>query len=292
MVLLTGLESTAHGLMGSTVDDVVVQLSAPTLNTIDVPRQIDLLDMDKPEVLLRGIRFFCPEPKDHIYWPDWEELSGQSTYRKAFDYFKDATTDPFHFYQVGNLYNDVMQQVESDEELKKKFIQKLEEARIPCTNLEDETLYEKLEAGTISQEMYKEAERIASQFYRKFTTRTVASVAIYREWGLRDPREGEYFKWHKEKERIGQTVERGVEAVFNYVVGCIYGGTLEAEYDTTEPIRNYIARLRQETLEPESNQQKWQAMLDISTRFGPKNKKQEFWPHFKYIHKVVSEKQL
>jgi len=73
MVLLTEIESTAQGLMGSTVDDVVVRLSEPTLNTIiNFRRQVSPVDIDNPAVLLRSIGFFVPGPDDHVYWPDWE----------------------------------------------------------------------------------------------------------------------------------------------------------------------------------------------------------------------------
>ncbi len=268
MVLLTELNGTEYGLMGTTVDDVVIRLSAPTLNTIDFRRPIDLLEMDKPEVLLRGICFFVPEPDDSEYWPDWKELSHPLTYGKASSYFKDATTDPFHFYQVGKLFNDDLQQIESDEELQRKFEE---------------------EVGGTGRSV-EELERIASKFYRRFTTRTVASVAIYREWGLRDPREGEYFKWHKEKERIRQVIGRGIEAVFDYVIGCVFGGTLTANYETTEEsISKYIECLKQEVLTPETEQERWRVLLNVATRLGPRNKAQEFWSHFRYIHNVISE---
>lgn len=267
MVLLAELNGTEHGLMGTTVDDVVIRLSAPTLNTIDVRRLIDLLDMDKPEVLLRGMCFFVPEPDDSEYWPDWKELSHPLTYGKAFSYFKDATTDPFHFYQVGKLFNDDLQQIESDEELQRKFEE---------------------EVGGTGRSV-EELERIASKFYRKFTTRTVASVAIYREWGLSDPRQGKYFKWFDEKKRIRERFERGVEAIFDYVVGCIYGGTTQLNFEPDDAIRAHIGQMRGTLMGLETEPQRWYFLRELTARICPQNREQEFWPHFKFILKTISE---
>lgn len=226
MVLLTEIKGTEYGLMGTTVDDVVVRLSEPKLDILDFHVQngnpLDVLLVSSPEEQLGATRFYHFD--DNEYWPNLMDFN-EDIQR----YTRDAPTDPFHFFQLGRLHK----------------------------------------AGG---------------------THAMAAVAIYREWGLPDPRQGEYFKWHKEKEGIRQTVEKGVEAVFDYVAGCIFSGTLEAEYDATEQIRNYIARLKQEVLKQEGDQQKWRAMIDVSTRIGPKNKKQEFWPHFKYIHRVLSEK--
>ena len=81
-----------------------------------------------------------------------------------------------------------------------------------------------------------------------------------------------------------------MEAVFDYVMGCVFGGTLEANYkNTEESIKKYIERFKQEVLKPETDQQKMHALLDLSTRLGPTNKKQDFWPHFKYLRDVISK---
>lgn len=224
MVLLIELDSTAHGLKGTTVDEVVIQLSEPRLDIIDVRgKAASMWIFQDPEEKLRQTDFRFMD--DSEFWssdPDFEE--------ERRHYIKDASTDPLHFFQLGTIH-------------------------------------------PIGE------------------TRVMAAIAIYREWGLTDPRQGEYFKWHKEKELIRQTFERGVEPVLTYIFGCVFGGTLRGDDGQTEEIkpviRQYIDRLRQEVLKPETDQQRWLALLDVSGRIGPRNIHQEFWPNFKYIQKEI-----